>query len=90
MKQRWLDIAEVLDALRIVPRLLILGFAMFAMDQIASLLDWYQALPAAERAMEASGFAFLTIGAITGLFTKALDYYFKTGRRWDDRQDPRE
>ena len=82
-KQLWLDLAESVDALRLVPRILILGFAIFAIDQISEMLDWYQGLPAAERAVEASGFAFLVIGTIAGLFTKSMDYYFKTGRKWN-------
>lgn len=82
-KQWWMDVAEVLDSLRLVPRFLIIGFALFAVNQIAEMNDWYRTLPSAERAVEASGYAFAVIGVIVGLFTKSLDYYFKTGRKWN-------
>jgi hypothetical protein len=88
-KQTWLDMAEVIDAWRVVPRGLIVTFVTFTVCIVSNLLAWYMDLPAAERVMEASGFAFGVITAITGLLTAAIKIYVSTGRNWDDSEKPR-
>lgn len=77
-----LAVAEMIDALRVVPRILIISFGAFAIGTVWDLLDWYQHLPGEERGVEASGFAFACVTAIAGLFTQALKLYQETGRRW--------
>ena len=90
-KRRWLDIAEVVDAWRVVPRILVFSFTIFTICVVADLLEWYKALPGTERQLEASGFAFGVITAISGLLTAVIKIYQSTGRKWsagDDEGDP--
>lgn len=72
----------MIDAFRVIPRVLILGFAWFVISVVWFLLGWYTTLPAGERAIEASGFAFGVISVVVGLFTQALKLYQETGRQW--------
>lgn len=81
-QQRALQIAELIDAFRVIPRILILGFAYFSIAVVWYLLEWYIGLPAAERGAEASGFAFGVITVVVGLFTNAVKLYQQTGRQW--------
>lgn len=69
-KEELLDIAEVIDALRMVPRALLALFGYLSYWFIIEVWEWYKVLPANERTMEATGGATLLVGAVTGLFTK--------------------
>ena len=86
-KRKWLDIAEVIDGWRVVPRILVISFTLFTILTVADLLDWYKALPAIERQLEASGFAFGVITALSGLLTAVIKIYQSTGRKWGDGGD---
>ena len=81
-KQKWLDWAEITDAWRIVPRIVLFGYCIWTTKVVWTVLDWYMALPPAERSLEASGLAGATITAVTGLMTLAVNFYLKTGRSW--------
>jgi hypothetical protein len=81
LREEWEAIADAIDALRIMPRLLVLGFAGFTMFTVWDLIEWYQALPGSERALEASGFGAAVIAALLMMFTKALENYHKSGRK---------
>jgi ABC-type transporter Mla maintaining outer membrane lipid asymmetry permease subunit MlaE len=81
-KKKLLDAAEVVDAWRIMPRILVISFMLFTIVTIADLLEWYKALPATERQLEASGFAFGVITALSGLLTAVIKIYQSTGRKW--------
>lgn len=65
-----------------MPRILVISFTLFTIITVADLLEWYKALPASERAMEASGFAFGVITALSGLLTAVIKIYQSTGRKW--------
>lgn len=81
-KEKWLTVAEVIDAFRIMPRGVLVSSLGFAAWYIISITNWYMALPAVERTVEVSGFAGLTIPAVFGLAGKMVDWYLKTGRNW--------
>lgn len=86
-KKFWLDLAEVLDAYRIMPRIvlaLVLGFAGMYIYDVSS---WYMMLPTVERTVEVSGFAGITIPAVFGLAGKLIDWYLKTGRAWKKSEE---
>lgn len=68
-KQAWLDFAEVLDALRVFPRLY-LGFFLFF---IWELHQWYST-----EATNPDIYANLVFGAISAL----TGFYMGTGRKW--------
>lgn len=83
-KKNWLAVAEIIDGFRIMPRLILVAVLGFASWYIYALTIWYMALPAAERTLEVSGLAGLTIPAVFGLAGKVVDWYLKTGRTWKD------
>lgn len=82
--QEWLQVAERIDAFRVFPRLFMATYTTLTVWVVSVLISWYMELPAAERAVEASGFAFGVIGAVTGLWTAAAKIYVTSGRRWKD------
>lgn len=84
-KDRLLSIAEVIDAFRVVPRVLLFGYCWFGYYVVSTLLDWYMALPVSERGLEAGGFAAGVITAVTGLATAFMNIYHKSGRSWDNK-----
>lgn len=86
-KEKWLDVAEVLDAYRLVPRIILAVVLVAAGIYIYEVTAWYMALPAAERTAQVSGFAGVTIPAVFGLAGKITDWYLKTGRNWKSGAD---
>ena len=70
-KAKWLDIAEVLNAFRIIPRLILTAFALLTAVVSYELIQWFTSLPTEERTLEASGFVTLTIAAVSKF---SLDY----------------
>jgi len=74
-KQQWLDMAEVWDALRVVPKFLMLTMWVSALH--VGYWYMYELLPA-DRTPEVSIF----VGVIAAAVAKAQDYYFRTGRNW--------
>jgi hypothetical protein len=81
-KQTWLAAAEVIDAFRVVPRMILFGYSMWTVKVVWYVLGWYTALPAVERSLEASGLAAGVITAVTGLATFAIKIYLAGGRDW--------
>ncbi len=82
-KEKWLAAAEVVDAWRVVPRIIMFGYCVWTIDVVWKLLAWYMALPGPERSLEASGFAAGVITAVTGLNTFAIRVYVYSGRKWN-------
>ena len=66
-KNKWLNLAEVLDAYRIIPRGVLVAVLWFAGYYIVTITMWYMGLPTIERTAEVSAFAGLTIPAVFGL-----------------------
>lgn len=85
-KQWWLDAAEVFDAWRIAPRVLLFGYWIWVAWIVDRLLSWYMALPADERSMEASGMATFVITAVTGLASWISKIYMHSGRLWTHKR----
>jgi hypothetical protein len=81
-KSKYLDFAQVFDQLRIVPRIVLFGYAFWVIHVIDKTLEWYQALPAAERTIEASGLATAIISVITGLFPWIYRIYSDAATDW--------
>lgn len=82
MKQNWLAVAEVIDALRLFPRVVLLGYLLWMGYVVDRSLSWYYHLAAADRRLEASGFCFAVIGVVTGLSPFIYKIYAKGGRKW--------
>ena len=71
-KQLGLDIAEVTDALRVVPRAIMLGYGWIVWHNV----QWYQGLEHPSGSQ--MGFAQIIWGAAALL----TGWYFNTGRKW--------
>ena len=79
----WLKVAENIDALRIIPRLLVLAYCVYVFYITTFILRWYMELSAAERSLEATGLATVVISAVSGLGSWFLKIYIFSGRKWD-------
>ena len=74
-KQKWLDLAETIDAMRAVPRL----FMVLYLTAAGCILHWYMTLP--DPTSQQTAFAGV-IGATIGAVTK---WYYQTGRDWQQK-----
>ena len=82
-KQHWLDAAEVFDAWRVVPRLVLFAYCWWLAYVVDYILIWYTRLPAPARSIEASGMASVVITAVTGMGAFVFKVYVSGGRSWD-------
>ncbi len=73
VRRKYLVIAEVLDVLRVVPRLLVTGYGYLVWDTV----QWYQALP------EPSTQHTALVSAIVGASAMVFGFYTNTGTNWD-------
>lgn len=69
---------------------MLMFYAWFVLHVVDNVLFWYQALPLAERSLEASGLAASVITAVTGLGSWFLKVYLDSGRAWRGRADDEE
>lgn len=90
-KQSWLDRAEVIDAVRLFPRILlglaflyVFWYAWFALTTIVALSREMAGLNWAAQIVQAvaSGVIAYTVPMITQVFGKICDVYMNTGRKW--------
>lgn len=81
-KEKWLAAAEVFDAWRVYPRIILGGFAWWTIYVFDITLKWYFAQPAAERSVQDAGMVTALLSAITGLFTLVVKFYVNSGRQW--------
>lgn len=93
-KSWWLDIAEILDALRVFPRLLLLAaFAFtcwYSWVALSTVIGLVEHMPAKADATTAemiaqnivAGVIGLTVPMIGNMFAKISDIYLQTGRKW--------
>lgn len=82
-KQAWLDAAEVFDAWRVVPRLILFGYCAWLVYIVDTILAWYMGLQEHARGIEASGMATFVITAVTGIGATVYKIYAGGGRAWD-------
>lgn len=80
IKQHWLDFAEVVDALRVIPRMLLFGFAGFYAYYIFWVTHWYMA-KATDSGWDMA-FASSTIAALGAMVTQVYNNYMVTERKW--------
>jgi hypothetical protein len=84
MKQKkvWLDRAEVIDSLRIFPRLFLLSCFIWAVAVGQQLLNWYITLAKDDRSIEATGFASIVFLGIMAFLKMVYTDYSTAGRAW--------
>jgi hypothetical protein len=83
-KQRYLDVAQVIDQFRLVPRFIFFAYGVWIIHVTRWVLNWYMALPATERTLEASGLAATIISVITGLFPWIYRIYSDNANDWSE------
>ena len=74
-KDTWLAGAEILDAYRVFPRLVVAGYLAMWID----LIRWCEVNPD-----KASGMQWL-VSAITGALAAVLGFYMNSGRTWGNK-----
>lgn len=85
-KRFWLDVAEVIDALRIFPRLVLVAFGGLLGYTIVDVLHWYMRAPSNERTAQVTAVIGIIIPALTGLATWVFKIYTAGGRSWGPRE----
>lgn len=81
-KQAWLDAAELTDAWRVVPRIILFAYGYWVIYIVDRCLFWYFHQPANERTVQDSGLVGGVITAVTGLLTLVVKFYMASGRSW--------
>ncbi len=81
----WIRFAERLDALRIIPRSLVIFYYLFFVNFAFYLADWFMAFDwaAVENqavALAVAGFPVGILGVMTGVLGTLTNNYFRTGR----------
>lgn len=84
-KQAWLHRSEVIDSLRIVPRLFLGACFAWTVQVNYTLLSWYIALPREERSIEATGFGVVLVTGIFAFLKLVFETYSKNGRDWNQQ-----
>lgn len=75
MKTWILNFCEVIDSLRMVPRLILASYSWLCWDTY----HWYKLLPVDERTTDVTAFT----GSIFAMATVAASLYLQGGRDWD-------
>lgn len=82
----WMRFADRLDALRIIPRVLVIFYYLFFAKFSFYLTDWFMAydFTAIENqavALAIAGFPVGILGVMTGVLGTLTNNYFRTGRK---------
>lgn len=87
-KKLWLDFAESLDALRVLPRLIIIAFVVLYSIITWDVWIWFKGLEfIAYDAIQLAailGFPGLLLSALGGIIMKIFIEYMKSGRNWNE------
>ena len=81
----WIRFADRLDALRIIPRLLVIFYYLFFAKFSFYLTDWFMsydftAIENQAVALAIAGFPVGILGVMTGVLGTLTNNYFRTGR----------
>ncbi len=81
----WIRFADRLDALRIIPRVLVIGYYCFFATFSFYLTDWFMAydfttIENQAVALAVAGFPVGILGVMTGVLGTLTNNYFRTGR----------
>ena len=83
-KQFWLDIAEIVDAHRVIPKTILFmtmwGYTWFVMDSY----EWVKGIYVVKGEIPTAVAAYAggTISALGGVLTLLINKYFSGGRNW--------
>lgn len=79
----WMDLAEITDALRIFPRILVGAYGYLIAYTTVYLTLWYAHLPSAERTVEVTAFYGMLMGGLFGLAAYVFKVYSDGGYDWE-------
>lgn len=82
-KNHWLEVAEVVDSLRMVPRVFLAACFAWTVYITQFLLIWYTHLDKESRGLETSGFASVVFLSVFGFLKLVYDTYSHYGRDWN-------
>jgi predicted PurR-regulated permease PerM len=88
-KKAWLDVAEVIDTLRIFPRLMVLAYGIWVAWFTDWFVAWFERIPSAERTAQVTAIFGIVIPGVLGLATWVFRMYLDGGRDWD-KQKPQD
>ena len=82
----WIRFADRLDALRIIPRFLVIAYYLFFFQFTYFLAEWFMAYDFATIenqavALAIAGFPVGILGVMTGVLSALTNNYFRTGAR---------
>lgn len=83
-----LAVAEAIDASRLFPRLVLIGYGYWMARLTDIIVRWYEHLPAAERTPEVTAFVTIVLPGVFGLAIWVYRIYANTGRDWTAAKDP--
>ena len=83
---RWIRLADRLDAFRVIPRILVIVYYAFFIQFSFYLADWFMAYDWSQVqnqavALAVAGFPVGILGVMTGVLGTLTNNYFRTGRR---------
>lgn len=84
-KQTWLQIAEVIDHLRIFPRLVLGGYAFYVYQVTFFVLQWYSTQPKEARGIEESSVVGVVVTAVTGFAPMIYRIYSDSATDWSGK-----
>lgn len=92
---KWIAWAERLDALRLVPRVLVMIYYAFFIQFSYYLATWFMNYDFATIdnqavALAVAGFPVGILGVMTGVLATLTNNYFRTGRSWGCEDRPPE
>lgn len=76
-KKQWMDIAEIVDAFRIIPRFILIGYGVLCYNMYL----WFTSLEDPTQTQA----AFVSI--IIGVAGYIIGSYYKTGKDWDKAKE---
>lgn len=82
-KNFWMDLAEVTDAMRIFPRILVSAYGYLIAYTTVGLELWYERLAAIERTVEVTAFYGMLMGGLFGLAAYVFKVYSDGGYDWE-------
>lgn len=83
-KMKWLHAAEVFDAWRVIPRVMVLGYAWFVYHTTELMIVWYNAQPMNGRGTQETAMVIAVTTAVTGFAPWIFKIYSDNGRNWND------
>ena len=82
-KQQWLHLAELIDRLRIFPRVVLIAYGWYVWNVTFFILNWYAHEPPAGRGYEESAVVGIVITAVTGFAPMIYRIYASSAQPWD-------